>query len=189
MAGSHWITTSDIDSRQNTHYRDTVSIYDSALAPRVSPSTKQTICPFLKPSCDVLLFDIMNIQTQPNLNDCGLFALACSTELVHGFDPVLCSFNTTSMRPHLLACLEAGYISRFPCTKRRRVPFGSQVRKTCKESMYCICRMPNDKSKPMIRCDQCRKWFHKKCENVREESYKGQQWNCTECQDFIQSLH
>ena len=94
VAGSHWITTSNIDSRQNTHYRDTVSIYDSALAPRVSASTKQTICPFLKPSCDVLLFDIMNIQTQP---DCGLFALACATELVHGFDPVLCSFNTASM--------------------------------------------------------------------------------------------
>ena len=70
VAGSHWITTSNIDSRQNTHYRDTVSIYDSALAPRVSASTKQTICQFLKPSCDVLLFDIMNIQTQPNLNDC-----------------------------------------------------------------------------------------------------------------------
>ena len=156
MAGSHWITTSNIDSRQNTHYRDTVSICDSALAPRVSASTIQAICPFLKPSCDVLLFD-MNIQTQPNLNDCGLFALACATELVHGFDPVLCSFNTASMRPHLLACLEAGYISRFPCIKRRRVLFGSRVRKTCKESIYCICRKPNDKSKPMIRCDQCRK--------------------------------
>ena len=96
VAGSHWITTSNIDSRQNTYYRDTVSIYDSALASRVSASTKQTICQFLKPiaSCDVLLFDIMNIQTQPNLNDCGLFALACATELFHGFDPVLCSFNT-----------------------------------------------------------------------------------------------
>ena len=131
----------------------------------------------------------MNIQTQPNLNDCGLFALACATELVHGCDPVFCSFNNASMRPHLMACLEAGHISRFPCTKRRRVPFGSRsrVRKTYKESIYCNCRMPNDKSKPMIRCDQCRKWFHKKCENVGDDSYKGQQWNCTKCQDFIHS--
>ena len=43
----------------------------------------------------------MNIQTQPNLNDCGLFALACATELVHGCDPVLWSFNNASMQPHI----------------------------------------------------------------------------------------
>ena len=55
VAGSHWITASNVDSQQNTHYRDTVSIYDSSLAPRVSASTKQTNCQFLRPSCDVYI--------------------------------------------------------------------------------------------------------------------------------------
>ena len=68
-------------------------------------------------------------MNKPNLNDCGLFALACATELVHGCDPVLCSFNNASMRPHLMACLEAGHISRFPCTKRRRKPSEEDIQR------------------------------------------------------------
>ena len=56
-----------------------------------------------------------------------------ATELVHGHDPVICSFDCAAMRSHLLASLEAGHVDQFPCTKIRRVPFGSRVRKTSKE--------------------------------------------------------
>ena len=125
-------------------------------SPPSNGSTKHTICQFLKPRADVLLFDIM---TQPNENDCGLSA---TTELVHGHDPVFCRFKVPSMRCHLLTCLEAGYMSRFPCT-RRSVPVRSRV---WSEKIYCVCRTPHDKNKPMIQCDECKKRFHKSCTNV-----------------------
>ena len=131
----------------------------------------------------------MNIQMQPNSNDCGIFALACATELVHGFDPILCNWDVPKMRQHLLTSLENGFITRFPCTKERHVPFGSRVKKFTKEVLYCTCRMPNDKIKAMICCDQCRKWYHKECEGLStSKSYKKVKWLCGECQLFLQSM-
>ena len=188
VANCHWITASNIDIRGKTYYNDAVCVYDSGIA-HVSFSTKETICQFMKPRCDALLFDVMNIQPQPNLNDCGLFALACATELVHGFDPVLCYFDCAAMRLHLLTCLETGHLNRFPCIKQRRVPLGSRIRKSSKEPIYCICRMPNDKIKPIISCDQCMKWFHKECETLSTDvSHTGMKWICSGCKGFIQSL-
>lgn len=67
VSNNQWITVSNIDVRQKTQYRGTVGIYDSALGPHISMSTEEIICQFVKPMCDVLLFDVMNIQTQPNL--------------------------------------------------------------------------------------------------------------------------
>lgn len=32
-----------------------------------------------------------------------------------------------------------------------------------KGKLYCICREPNDKNKPMVRCDDCKQWFHISC--------------------------
>ena len=178
MANCHWITVSNIDIRGKTYYNDAVCVYDSGIA-HVSFSTKETICQFMKPRCDALLFNVMNIQPQPNLNDCGFFALACARELVHGFDPVFRYFDCAAMRPHLLTCLETGHLNRFPCIKQRWVPLGCRVMKSSKEPIYCICRMPNDKTKPMISCDQCMKWFHKECENLSTDvSHTGMKWIC-----------
>ena len=124
---NHWVTVSNIDIKENTLYRNAICIYDSATSPRISTSMKEVICQFVKPKTEYLLFDTMNIQAQPNLNDCGLYAIACATEITHGHDPVLCAFNNAAMRSHLISCLETGYIERFPCKKIRRVPFGSRV--------------------------------------------------------------
>ena len=135
------MTVSNINVKDKAQYRDSVSIYDSSLS---SMSTKQIICQFVKTKCDYLIFEIMNIQNQPNLDDCGFYAIACATELTHGHDPVMCKFDNAAMRSHLISCLEAGYLERFPCKGVRRVPFGSRVRKFTRELIYCICRMPND---------------------------------------------
>lgn len=40
----------------------------------------------------------MNIQRQPNNSDCGVFALACATELVHNKDPV----DVSKMKQHII---------------------------------------------------------------------------------------
>ena len=188
VANSHWIVASNINVRAQSHYSNSVCIYDSGFYP-VSLSVKRDICQFWKPKPDAIFFDLMNIQTQPNANDCGVFAIACATELVHGCDPVLCNWEILKMRQHLLISLEKGYLDRFPCTKKRRVPFGSRVRKSVKEVLYCSCRMPNDKSKAMICCDQCQKWFHKQCEGLDpKESYKSMKWLCCSCKSLITYL-
>jgi hypothetical protein len=39
----------------------------------------------------------------------------------------------------------------------------AQASRAKKGKLYCICREPNDKNKPMVRCDDCKQWFHIKC--------------------------
>ena len=54
----------------------------------------------------VLHFDLLNVQQQPNSWDCGLFAVAFATELVHGRSPACRHFDVKLLRPHLLDCLK-----------------------------------------------------------------------------------
>ena len=40
----------------------------------------------MKPQSGTIKFDLVNVQSQPNGSDCGLFAIAFATELIHGND-------------------------------------------------------------------------------------------------------
>ena len=99
------------------------------------------ICSFVKPACKVFKFDVLNTMPQPNAHDCGVFALACATDLAHGHDPVLSEWNIegNTMRMHLLECLKRGHISPFPTKKKWRIPLGRRVHRTIEERIYCIC--------------------------------------------------
>ena len=108
-------------------------------------------------------------------------ASACATELVYGFDPVLNEFDAKKMRAHLIDCLENKFMRRFPILKARRVPLGSRVRKSVEVEIYCLCRLPNDKTRGMIECVSCRIWFHKDCISLDvTKSYKREKWLCSE---------
>ena len=134
--------------------------------------------------------DVMSIKSQSNANDCGLFSIACATELVHGFEPVVCNFDCSAMRQHLLNSLTQGRIDRFP-SQRRRVPLGSRVKRSVKESVFCTCRMPNNPMHAMIRCDQCQEWFHKDCEHLSTQDmdhHKSVKWMCQKCTQFLHNL-
>ena len=120
-------------------------------------------------------YDIMNIQTH---SDCGLHAIACAMELVHGTDPVLCHWDPLQMRPHLMQCLIEGTMKRFPIVKKRRVGFG-KVRKFEKQMIYCLCRLPNDRLRPMLQCTLCKKWYHNDCAKVVGDI--DVKWKCNEC--------
>ena len=104
----------------------------------LSLSTKRQICSFVRPTCNELKFDIMNIQCQENMNDCGLFAIAYATELVYGEDPCFCHFQTEVMRSHLMKCLESGVMERFPLKKRRRVGLGKRIKKKLCLKRYSV---------------------------------------------------
>ena len=103
---SHWLTTSNIDVSRGGFLRDTVNIYDSARRLRISFSVKRDVCSFVRPESNFLYFDVVNIERQPNNYDCGLYSIACATELVHGFDPAQIRWDCAKMRKHLLACLD-----------------------------------------------------------------------------------
>ena len=62
--------------------------------------------------------------------DCGLYALAYATELVHGYDPGLYLFDQSKMRGHLIQCLTSKQMSRFPkSTVAQNVPKLSNITK------------------------------------------------------------
>lgn len=163
--------------------KDRINIYDSRGGSRIDISVKRMVCSFFKSRSDSLTFDFVNVQSQDNGYDCGLFALAYATELVFGAEPALCKFEISMMRQHLLACLENKVITRFPASARR-VGFGRKVRLSMSEKIYCNCRMPNDPTRAMIECEFCLKWFHYDCMRLDvDESYK--KWLCAECSTLM----
>ena len=163
-------------------------LYDSNRMMYVGKALKNEICSFVKPTCDVYTFDIMNIQTQTNTSDCGLFSIACATELVEGHDPVVCHWDQAKMRPHLMKCLVEGKMVRFPCSKQRRIGLGQRVRKSEKEQLYCVCRLPNDKVRAMIECTSCRNWFHNGCVGLESTDVSELRWRCMKCSQALTFL-
>ena len=90
------------------------------------------ICSIMKPKADVVHFDLAYVQAQPNESDYGLFAIDSATELVHGCDPVLCHFDTSGVQQHLEKC----HLSRFPCSKKRRIALGSKIKRSIREDTF-----------------------------------------------------
>ena len=151
------------------------------------------ICSFVKPMCNVFKFDVLNtMPPQPNAHNCGMFALACATDLAHGRDPVLSEWNIEGnvMRMHLIECLERGHISPFPIKKKRRIPLGRRVHRTIEERIYCMCQLPNhNKDLAMICCNDCHEWHHEKCMGIDIDDYSSKKpWICPKCTEFRDSL-
>ena len=61
-----------------------------------------------------LQFNIINVDGQINLVDCGLCAIAYATHLAHGKDPIDFLWNHESMRSHLIQCFEDNEMACFP---------------------------------------------------------------------------
>jgi len=183
----HWFVASNIIFGDEK-LKDSVRIYDSASA-NVSLTTKKALCSILKPVLNTLHFDIVNVQRQPTSYDCGLFAIAFTTELVFGKDSATCHFDVSSLQPHLLQSFENKFISRFP-SKPRRVSFGSVIRKSFAETIHCSCRTVNDPLRPMIPCGSCFRWFHIECVSLDvNKSYESIDWIRSHCNtifvDFV----
>ena len=119
--GNHWNVVSNITTHDGVTMRDGVLIFDSRFT-HISLHTKKQICSLIRPRCKEFRFDIVNTQHQTNDSDCGLFAIniiAFATEIINHKSPALCEFDVNQMRPHLIKCLEAGFLSCFPLKKVR----------------------------------------------------------------------
>ena len=67
-------------------------------------------------------------------------------------------FDTTQLRPHLLACIERGEIEPFPS---RHVNRKVKSKKVEVVKVFCICR--TQEGGKMLECSTCLEWFHKEC--------------------------
>ena len=90
VGGNHWITISNLDMSISKLFDDRALLYDSALPRNIAFEMKQQICSFTRPSSKVFRFDVINTMAQPNLFDCGLFAIANATEIAFGYNPSKC---------------------------------------------------------------------------------------------------
>ena len=53
------------------------------------------------------------VQKQKDSSGCGLFAVAFATNILEVISPAQSEFNVTSMRKHVLGCLEKQQLSAF----------------------------------------------------------------------------
>lgn len=60
------------------------------------------------------------VQNQPNLSDCGVFAIAFAISLVNGKRPDKIMYDVSLMRAHLLKLFENNVIEEFPHVRKTR---------------------------------------------------------------------
>ena len=145
---------------------------------------KKQVCSFVRPMEPTVSFDIANIMPQTNQYDCGLFAIANATALLHGHSPAKCVWDMDKMREHLIQAFKKKKLDQFPIIKERRVPFGGAIKHSEVVDIYCDCRMPYDGSSggDMIQCSMCKNWFHCTCVNLSSvANYKNKKWYCVKC--------
>lgn len=187
---NHWMATSNIVCGTSNYLTDTVRIYDSGRPNKISMAIKNQICSFVTPMVDRFSFDIVDVEGQVNSYDCGVYAIAYATHIVHGLDPVNYKWNAKKMRSHLIQCLINGHLDPFPVHGPRKIKFMKTIYSSS-EDIYCLCRMPNNPKEQMIMCDLCSSWYHLKCISVDQETTieKKKKWFCYKCQDLVKDLH
>ena len=62
----------------------------------------------------LLLIRTMDVGKQSNVSDCGVLAIAFAYDICSGNDPCKARYDHSSIRQHLLKCLEDCQLSRFP---------------------------------------------------------------------------
>lgn len=168
--GNHWITISNMNQKDTS----TVCIYDS-MRQRPSDRTIQTIAGYRYSQDDKLSMKVMNVDRQPNLNDCGVYAIAFATSLLYGEDPTELHYDILCLRKHFKQCIDKCVMTPFPSTVKYRCPTTLFEIKT---DIYCNCRCPDD-AKLMIQCDKCQQWYHSAC--IKLTKKPARKWKCKLC--------
>ena len=181
--GTGFICTGLMGStHQSCEDATSIFIYDSLKYLTIEHKLKCDVASIVHSQLDNLKFNVMNVDGQLNLSDCGVYAVAYATHLAFGLDPTHCLWDHKQMRGHLLSCLEDGEMTCFPSKGDRSIRTRRRILKYVIERIYCSCRMPNDRTKSMIQCSRCLKWFHHVCMALEEQSSMyGVEWNCHNC--------
>jgi hypothetical protein len=89
----------------------TVQVYDS-----IYSALDQTLGATVKTlfSCNLRNINMVPVQKQVDVQDCGLFAIANATAIAFGRDPGTETFQQALMRNHLIACFKQKKMEPFP---------------------------------------------------------------------------
>ena len=168
--GNHWITASNI----NTACDNVVDIYDSSRV-RFSSSDKAAIAKFHRCGDATLTLRYQDVQQQPNAYDCGVYALAFATSLLHGQEPTKTRY--VDPRSHLASCLTSGQMLPFP---HESGDVDARPPATESLALYCVCRSVDD-GRIMVACDDCDQWYHKVCAFGDDVDLPDGNWICEDC--------
>ena len=173
VSGSHWITVSNVGSQPGQ-----INVYDSLLSGSIHSRTKKQIAAILFSPKEKITINFPAVQIQHGGNDCGLYALAFATSFCYGENPSHITYIQHTFHNHLLSCIEARNLTKFPtCSRTRKAQMNSQIT----FNIYCVCRLPE--SGRMICCSLCNKWYHDVCVNAPKEAWKkrNSEWFCDSC--------
>lgn len=179
---NHWVTVTN--KLGDNVFNDNVYVYDSLLPLEITMSLQKQVCTFFKVSTKYLTFNVVDMMGQKNSYDCGLFAIAVATDIIHGRNPGKSRWSTPDMRPHLIQCLEKANITPFPITEEREIRFCRTLKFFRNIEVHCACRMPfdpNEDGGDMIKCNLCGIWFHQRCISDVIENVKNSNWFCNSC--------
>jgi hypothetical protein len=187
----HWATIA------KGYYIDAdVVIFDSLISDSVDPKVVKNIASILNTK-NSFTYMVMRPTQQRDSVSCGLYAAAFATALAFGLDPETLDFAPPSeLRQHLKQTFlnnlnlhlpgAEPVITPFPYTGKRT---SSNRKKIFKVDVCGTCCLPLDidSSDPMIQCDRCSHWFHRKCQDVPEQMFtsckRKLSWNCSLCAD------
>ena len=105
----------------------------------LSHDTVHVIAGMIKCKVEKFMVKLMHVQHQTNGNDCGLFALAFTTDFAEGIDPSERYYDGKALRNLLLHCFRNSEINQFPqedvSVKRKPSKIVYKV-----YEVFCICR-------------------------------------------------
>ena len=139
---SHWVTVSTIGTQHPT-----VRVYDS-LYTSLPASTKVQISALLQTEEKSITLEWANVQKQPNVSDCGPFAIAFATALCHGQVPEEMFFDVTQLRQHLHDYIDKDQMELFPTRKRK---YKKMTKKMQVIDLYCHCRLAANVDEKMVK--------------------------------------
>ena len=172
----HWLVVAKGFSEQ-----DLMLVYDSMAGTNwKSQHVIGCMSSLLRTPEKQMRYKVKACQRQGNGFDCGVFAIAFATSLVHGEDPSELSYTPSKMRDHLRNCINSNSLTPFPSTKS--VAKRQRRENIAMEDIYCSCRrgeyMVGEST--MVECDKCLEWFHKSCVTNFPKT-KKEKWLCQNC--------
>ena len=166
---SHWICVAGNKNNQ-------VSLYDS-MGDNLSQDAVHVIAKMFKCEYEELMVNLIPVQHQTKGNDCGLFALAFSTDFAEGIDLSERYYDEKTLRNHLLQCFRNNEINQF---LQENISVKSKPSKIVYKvyEVFCICRdvfLEEDVEKEpqnfMAKCSKYGEWYHCKCNIIPKEVF------------------
>lgn len=168
----HWLTVTNAGAPENT-----VFMYNSLDQDIPTDAVKQ-ICNMLKLQSPMLTINSAPVQYQGATLDCGLFAIANMYSIASDYEPANLHFDQSSMRDHLLKCIQKGAMDDFLLSQCPTARVRSRVLTV---SLHCVCRQPVAFSVAAdIACAVCSKTFHSMCLGKSVlENLTGRTFSCS----------